>query len=38
MLACRNPKNAELWLKSVRIEADAGLEDIAMVGTGTYKG
>jgi hypothetical protein len=30
---CRNPKNAELWLKSVRIEAEAGLEDIAKVRT-----
>jgi hypothetical protein len=28
---CRNPKNAELWLKSIRIEAEAGLEDIAKV-------
>jgi len=25
----RNPRNAELWLKSIRIESDAGMEDIA---------
>jgi len=25
----RNPKNPDLWLKSIRIESDAGLEDIA---------